>query len=60
MGGGVLPTLRVSRGDWIGSEGIGKLKKNPWINGDKKSFNKSVVVRVVSNKKTNSWINVDI
>jgi len=29
MGGGVLPTLRVSRGDWIGSEGIGKLKKNP-------------------------------
>ena len=37
-GGGVLPTLRVSRGDWIGSEGIGKLKKNPWINGDKKKF----------------------
>ena len=41
------------------TQGSGELKKNSWINVKKKKFNKSVVVRVVWNKK-NSWIKVDI
>ena len=42
-----------------GSEGSGKLKNKLLNKCCKKSFNLSVVVRVVGNWKINSWINVD-
>jgi len=42
-----------------GSEGSGELKNKLLNKCWKKSFNLSVVVRVVGNWKINNWINVD-